>query len=256
MSYGLYISSEGAHSQEYKLRVIANNLANMETSGFKRDFSIQKSRNTEAIKLGEDYPGSGTINDIGGGVITAGTRSEFTQGPMKNTGLKSDVAITGPGWFVMQNTESGENFLTRSGNFQLLNDGSLVTYSGPTKYALCDENLTPMRINPTDPNWQFTKEGALLQGETRQNLALVTPNDTTQMVKVGENMFRSEAGYTPLAPGERNVQSGFLEASNVNPAGEMVDMIVTSRAVETNIKMIQTQDELTNGLLSRAMRVA
>jgi flagellar basal body rod protein FlgG len=156
----------------------------------------------------------------------------------------------------MQNTETGENYLTRSGNFQLLNDGSLVTYSGPTKYALCDENLMPMQINPSDPNWQFSEEGALMQGENRVNLALVTPNDTTQMVKVGENMFRSEAGHTPLPPAERNIKPGFLEASNVNPAGEMVDMIVTSRAVETNVKMIQTQDALTNGLLSRAMRVA
>ncbi|MGL6225444.1 MAG: flagellar hook-basal body protein [Thermoguttaceae bacterium] len=257
MSYGLYVSAEGAHSQEYRLRTIANNIANVDTPGFKREVALQMARNTERIDLGDDYPGSGTINDISGGVITVGTATEFIMGKIESTNERTDVAINGEGFFVVQNQRNGELLLTRAGNFDVLSDGRLVMQSGRGQFAVCDDAMQPIVIaDPNDPTWHITEDGAIQQaGGVRTNMALVVPNNDKGMVKLGENVYRSLDGQTPVPQMERSFKQGALEKSAVNPASEMIEMIVASRAIETNSKMMQTQDELTGGLLSKVLRI-
>ena len=99
MSYGLYISAEGAQVQAQRLEVIANNMANVETPGFKRDIPTFQARFAEAIQRGTSYPGSGGIDDGGGGVKMIGVETDFTTTTLRNTDIPTDFAINGDGFF-------------------------------------------------------------------------------------------------------------------------------------------------------------
>lgn len=261
MSYGLYVSAEGAHAQEYRMRVIANNIANVETPGFKRELAMQQARHAERIHWGDDYPGSGSMNDISGGVKTIGTQTEFEKlGTVMETGEKTDVCIAEPNaWFVYRNMQTGEDFLSRAGNFQILADGSLVAQSGTTKFAVLDEDLEPMRLeNPEDPRWTIRDDGTLQEpaGGLETRFALVRPVTQHNMIRMRENVYQSLDGFEAIPDNDRNVRQNMLEGSSVNPAAEMIEMIVASRAIETNIKMMQSQDDITGGLISRVLRVS
>lgn len=252
MPYGLYLSADGAHSQTKRLEVIAHNLANVDTVGFKRELAIFQARPAEATERGEDYFGSGSINDIGGGVEVLETKTDFSAGPMKNTGTKTDLAIRGDAFFVVQKDD--QNFLTRAGNFHVNNRGELLTQYGQKQYAVVDELLTPIVINPADPDWEFTPTGQLRQGGTVRNLALVKPESLGDLARAGQNLFRPLGEFTPVPASERQVAVGFLEGSGVQPTTEMIEMIETSRAVEANINMMKAQDEMLSGLINRVMR--
>src|ERR1700693_5408410 len=114
MPYGLYISAEGAQVQTRRLDIIANNIANVDTVGFKRDLAVMQSRYSEAIERGTAYPGSGSINDIGGGVQFHQTVTDFSPGPLRKTGNPSDAALQGEGFFVV--SKGQEHLLTRAGD--------------------------------------------------------------------------------------------------------------------------------------------
>ena len=253
MPYGLYLSADGAHTQSKRLDVIAHNLANVDTVGFKRELAIFQARQAEATQRGEDYFGSGSVNDVGGGVEVVQTKTDFSAGPFKNTGVKTDLAIRGDAFFVVQKDD--QNFLTRAGNFHVNNQGELLTQYGEKQYAVVDEKFSPIVINRADPNWEFTPTGQLRQGGTIQDLALVKPESLGDLARVGQNLFRPLGEFTPVPPGERQVAVGFLEGSGVQPTTEMIEMIETSRAVEANVNMMKAQDEMLSGLISRVMRV-
>src|SRR4051794_36685239 len=118
MPYGLYMAAEGAQIQQQRLQVIANNLANMETAGFKRDVPMFQARFAEAIQQGLDYPHSRTQNDIGGGVKLMGVETDFASGSLRETNMPTDFAVNGDGFFQVRGKD-GETYLTRAGNFTL-----------------------------------------------------------------------------------------------------------------------------------------
>ncbi|GHT47156.1 flagellar basal body protein [Planctomycetales bacterium] len=266
MSYGLYISSEGAMSQEYKMQTIANNIANLETPGFKREVALQMARHTESVAIGEIDFDTGLMTDIGGGVHTIGTHTEFKQGPIKATEVESDLAIEGDGWFRVRDLANGEEFLTRAGNFQVNRNGQFVTEWGRSRFQLLDTDGEVVGLpDPNSKTWHITDDGVLHEaGVGRlQQIALVQPDNMKNMVKVGENVYRfhelneGELGYTDIPDVERpRIRSGHLEMSATNPSTEMIEMIVTSRAVETNVKMMHTQDEATSALINQVLRIA
>jgi flagellar basal body rod protein FlgG len=260
MSYGLYISSEGAMAQEYRMQTIANNIANLETPGFKRELALQMARHTESVAIGEIEFGSGLITDIGGGVHTIGTHTEFKQGPISPTEIESDLAIQGDGWFQVRDMSNGELFLTRAGNFQVDQNGMFVTEWGRSRFQLLDiEGEAVMLPDPNSKTWHITDDGVVHeQGIGRvQQIALIQPLNMKEMVKTGENVYRLEGEYRDFDLEERpRIRSGHLEMSATNPSTEMIEMIVASRAIETNVKMMHTQDEATAGLISRVLRVA
>ncbi|MDR1268620.1 MAG: flagellar hook basal-body protein, partial [Planctomycetaceae bacterium] len=238
MSYGLYISSEGAMAQEYRMQTIANNIANLETPGFKRELALQMARHTESVAIGEIEFGSGYITDIGGGVHTIGTRTEFKQGPISPTEVESDLAIQGDGWFQVRDMSNGEMFLTRAGNFQVDQNGMFVTEWGRSRFQLLDiEGEAVTLPDPNSKTWHITDDGVVHeQGIGRvQQIALVQPLNMKEMVKTGENVYRLEGEYRDFDLAERpRIRSGHLEMSATNPSTEMIEMIVASRAVETN----------------------
>lgn len=251
MPYGLYISAEGAQAQVQRLEVIANNLANVDTVGFKRELALFQARYAEEIEQGEVDPGTGTIEDVGGGVTVMEMKTDFSPGPMKRTGIATDVAIEGDGFFVVR--KGDEDFLTRAGNFRINSSGELVTQQG---YAVLHDDNEPIAISRENGPWELTSFGAIRQRGTVQNLAIVQPESLGDLVKVGENLFRPLAEPRPVSPEGRRVLGGYLELSGVQPTTEMIAMIEASRAVEANLNMMRTQDELLSGLVNRLMRVS
>ncbi len=249
MPYGLYLSAEGAEVQSLRMDVIANNLANVETTGFKRQLAISQARYAEAIELGLKSADTGSLEDLGGGVMMDETATDFAPGPLVKTGNRADVAIKGEGFFLVQKGE--EAHLTRAGNFSTTAAGNLVTQQG---YNVLSQDGNPITIDPSDPTWKITSSGAVVSAAGSQNLALVEPDSLGDLVRVGENLFRSLSEPQPLPANRRGVIPQHIEGSGVKPTTEMVEMIHTSRIFEANINMMKTQDEMLSGLVNRVLK--
>lgn len=248
MPYGLYISAEGALVQSQRMENIASNLANASTVGFKRDLAAFQARYAEETQRGLDAPGAGSINDLGGGVDSSGVFTDFSQGRLENTYVPTDMALEGPGYFVVR--RNGQDFLTRAGNFMLTSGGALVTQEGDP--VISDER-TPVVLNPLEGPWQVNGAGTIVQGGNKLNLAIVAPQSQGDLVKVGDNLFAPLSPPQPLPFEARRVQSGALEGSTVNAVSEMTDMIETSRVFEANVNMVRNQDTILGELISRVL---
>ncbi len=248
MPYGLYLSAAGAEVQRQRLNVLSNNLANVNTTGFKRELAVLQSRAAEAIEQGTAHPGSGDLNDLGGGVEMPATLTDFSQGLMQQTSNATDLAIDGEGFFVVQGEQ--EPMLTRAGDFTLDATGRLVTQGGQ---PVLSEEGGPILVDPRVPI-EISPLGVVRQNDLAIPLAVVKPHSPADLVKMGENQFRALAEVAPVPLAERNVRQFTLERSTVRPTIEMVNLIETSRAYETNIRMIQHQDEMSSQLLSRVLK--
>ena len=250
MPYGMYISAEGAQAQAMRMEVIANNLANVDTTGFKGDVITFRSRFSEAIEEGLADAGDSSINDIGGGVTIESVRTDFSPGPLRQTDIDTDLAVAGDGFFTVQ--KDGATFLTRAGNFKLTSAGQLVTQEGAT---VLNDSGGPIVIDSDLGPWQLAQDGTITQAGTMVSLlGLRKPVSLGDLAKVGENLFRPLAETVPVSATERNVLQGYLEGSAINPTREMVAMIKTSRAFEANTRLIQHQDQLISALVNRVLR--
>lgn len=248
MPYGMYISAEGAQVQSQRLQTIANNMANVETPGFKRDIATFQSRFAEAIQQGTDYSGSRSQNDIGGGVKIANTHTDFSSGTLRNTKLPTDFASMGDGFFQARGKD-GEILLTRAGNFTIDSQGRLLTQNS---LPVLDDSGADITLDGSQP-WELLPGGRISQDGAATNLGLARPQSLGDLVKVGGNMFRSLGPTAQVPDEERTVRQGYLEESGSNPTSEMMAMIETTRAFEANSKMIQFQDSLMGGLVNRVL---
>ncbi|MCA9100273.1 MAG: flagellar hook basal-body protein [Planctomycetales bacterium] len=251
MPYGLYISAEGAQAQQKRMEVIANNLANVDTTGFKRQLATVQSRYAEAIEQGLDHPGSGSINDVGGGVQMIATQTDFSKSPLKQTGGRADLAIDADGVFFKV-LKGDQEMLTRAGNFTVRSNGDLVTQQG---YQVLSTEGRPVRVDPLQ-FWEITPEGAMRQNGGATPLAMVTLESLSQLVNVGENLFEPLAPTVDVPLAGRGVKRGYLEASGVEPTREMMEMIETSRAFEANVNLIRLQDQVLGTYINRALRTS
>jgi flagellar basal-body rod protein FlgF/flagellar basal-body rod protein FlgG len=247
MAYGMYISAEGALAQSLRMETIANNLANVDTTGFKQDLARFQARYAEEIASGLAPAGDGNVNDLGGGVMACEGTTDFSPGPLKNTGVDTDMAIRGRGFFVVD--RGGEPMLTRAGNFQVTPDGMLVSGSGD---PVLSEDGTPIVFSGP---WKFGEDGSIQLPDGVARLAIAEPQSLGDLVKVGDNLFRSLAPTQPLPPELRSVAQGFLEGSGVNAVTAMVEMIETTRAFEANVNMIRNHDSMFGTLISRILKV-
>ena len=249
MSYGLYISAEGARAQEQRVESLANNLANVDTPGFKRDLALFQARYAEETSQGLDFPGSQSLNDLGGGVTVCGTRTDFSPGPVKRTDSPTDLTLRGDGFFMVRKPDG--DFLSRAGNFMFNSDGKLVTQEN---YPVLSDQGTPIEIDPDQGPWQLAPGGQIVQGGEAQNLAIVQPASTAILRKIGQNLFASSSAPQPVADDQRGVESGFLEQSDVKPTSEMMELIEASRAFEANLSMIRNHDQMLGTLTSRILK--
>lgn len=248
MPYGLYISAEGADVQRRRLEVLANNLANVETPGFKRELAIAQERHAEEIQRGLAAAGSGSLNDVGGGVMTRETMSDFAPGPFKETGQRTDLAIDGPGMFAVS-TPRGVRY-TRAGDFSIDRNQRLVTQQG---YAVLADDGQPITIS--DPEWSVSDRGEIRQGGGLTPLRIVQ-QDPRALRHEAENLFVPLGDEEParLAPNQRTVRGGFLEGSSVSPVSEMALLIEATRAYEANVRMIQNHDSVLGQLFGRVLK--
>lgn len=245
----MYISAEGAQAQVRRMEVISNNLANVNTPGFKPSHATFQARFAEAVEQGLAPAGSGQEEDIGGGVMMVGTPTDYSSGAINVTGQKTDMAIDGEGFFQVR--KGNDTYLTRAGNFKIDSAGQLMTQSG---YPVLDTSGTPITISSSD--WQLSAEGGIVQageGEAKL-LALMKPNSLGDLVPSGDNLFRSLASVDSIEPAARRVLGGHLEMSGVNPTTAMMELIETSRAIEANMKLIQNQDHMLSQLIGRVLQ--
>jgi len=250
MYYGLYMSAAGAHAQNTKVEVLSNNIANVNTVGFKRELALLQARESEAIERGATGRGTGAIEDVGGGVRMNATFTDFSPGTMQLTHIPSDLAIDAPNTFFEVQRDN-QKLLTRAGNFHISNDGMLQTTQGDAVLASDGE---PIQLDP-DREVRFISGGVVEQAGNRVELALVRPMNVSALQKVGENYFSAGRGAEPVPAEDRLVRSGYLEMSGVNPVEEMVELITASRAYEANVRIIQQHDTATSELISRMLKV-
>ena len=128
MDYGLYVAAAGANAQSKRLEVLSNNMANVDTVGFKQELAVLEARYSRAVRDGIDYPGSRDINDLGSGASMVETVTDYSPGKFKETDGDLDVAIDGNGFFLVD--DNGRQLLTRAGNFQINAQGELLTDQG------------------------------------------------------------------------------------------------------------------------------
>ena len=249
MSYGLYLSAAGANAQSHRLEVLSHNLANINTPGFKPHMALLQSRPSQAIEDGTALAGSGTVDDISGGVGIKPTVTQFNQGAVRHTGNRTDLAINDNDSFFAIEHE-GKQLLTRSGNFLFDSRGTLVTPNGD---SVRSTNGSPITINPA-LSYEVSDDGAIVQGGARQQVLLVKPRALGDLSRVGENLFESLTPVSEVPNNQRSIVSGALESSAVEPTGAMMQLIEASRVYEANIRMIQSQDESMGQLIGRMLR--
>jgi flagellar basal body rod protein FlgG len=210
---------------------------------------VLQARAAEDIEQGRDYAGSRTLNNIGGGVEVSGSVLDLSQGPLKKSGIDTDLAIQGDGYFVVQH--GNQRLLTRSGNFVLTSTGQLTTQEG---YPVLSEDNEQLVIDPSAGPWRITPGGSLLQNGNSINLALVRTDSAGDLVKVGDNFFSPLVDPRAVPVDQRKVLTGFLEQSSVRPTLEMMDLIETSRAVEANVNMVRNHDQMLGALVERVIK--
>lgn len=249
MTYGLYMSATGANAQSHRLEVLSHNLANINTVGFKPHLAILQSREAEAIQRGEISPGLRGVDDLTAGVGVQPAMTQFDQGPIKTTGRKTDLALNdASSFFVVKRGD--QEYLTRAGNFIVDAQGQLVTSHGDAVLSTAGNNI---RVNPSLP-FEVMTDGAIVQGGERQLVKLVRPAALGDLTRVGDNMYQSLTSVNEVGSNERQVTSGALEQSAVNPTRAMMELIEATRVYEANVRMIQTQNDATEQLIGRALR--
>jgi flagellar basal-body rod protein FlgG len=252
----LYSAATGMAAMETKLDVIANNLANIETTAFKRgraNFEDLFYRH-EKMPGAEDSAGQYTPTgiSIGLGSKVSSIQTEFRQGAFQQTGRELDVAIEGPGFFQVIDP-SGDTVYTRAGNFSVNADGTLVLGSAATGRLLepsidIPPDATAISISPQGVvsvrqpgNTAMTDVG---------NIELVSFINPEGLLKLGENLYaETDASGAPTTgvPGENGLgvlRQAFLEASNVEPVRELIDLITTQRGFELNSQVVQAGDQI------------
>ncbi len=247
----LWVAKSGLDAQQTRMAVISNNLANVNTTGFKRGRAVFEDLMYQNIR---QVGGQSTQNtqlptglQLGTGVRTVSTEKLHTQGNVQPTENALDVAINGRG-FLQILMPNGETNYTRDGSFKLDSTGQLVTSGGLT--------LNPAITVPADAeSLTIGKDGtvsATVAGVSQQLGQLQTANfiNPTGLEAVGENLYReSTSSGAPIVgtPGEGEfgalIQNA-LETSNVNVVEELVNMIETQRAYEMNSKAISTTDQM------------
>jgi flagellar basal-body rod protein FlgF len=283
----MYTGAAGMVVQQHTMDTISNNLANVDTTGYKEDVSVHEAfpelllRRMQVeltpLPISTNSPILGSVDrapvvgKLGTGVAQDEVYTVYTQGSFKETTNPFDIALEGEGFFVVD-TPYGER-LTRNGSFHIGPEGFLVTKEGYP--VLGEEGPIQVKLN----NFIVDQDGRIFQNEdfagdprrlvsmtendwanTEQvdTLRIVNVDQTRYLRKLGSSMYATtwESGEAFIAEGDGRalVRQGFLETSNVNAVKQMVRMIEVNRAYEANQKVIQSEDQASDKLINQAMR--
>lgn len=288
MVRGIYTAASGMTAQQHRMDAISNNLANVDTNGYKRDLAVHKAFPELLLRRMSDdgivqFPmrrdpigsidKSPVVGRLGTGVEQNEVFTIFEQGAVQYTENPFDLALEGDGFFVVE-TPLGPRY-TREGAFTLGAEGLLVNQNG---YPVLDEESRPIEIKAN--NFMIDSDGRLFInarfGDDPLRLVSQMENEWDQPVEIarlqvvgfaqprylqkqGQNLYLQtpDSGESSLLDGAARptVLQGFLEKSNVNVVAEMVHMIEVNRAYEANQKVIQSHDQSTSKLVNEALRV-
>ncbi len=245
-----YAAAAGALVQEKRLEVLSNNLANIDTIGFKADRAVFSTYLNDKLKMSVSEAKAQTSNtntipvssfrQSNSQVKFEGIKTDFSAGQIKQTGNVLDVALEGKGFFCVE-VENGMEQYTRKGNFKLNEDGQLVTHEGALVLGNGGKDITL-----GDGEITIDELGNILVDGTKCSaLKIVDFSNPEQLIKTGD------ASFIPGAPGVKGkeadvikVKQGFVERSNVNPIKVMTEMIEVHRAFESYQKVIRSMDDM------------
>ena len=250
----LHTAATGMAAQELNVQVISNNIANLRTTGFKKQTAAFQDLIYEHVRrVGAQSSDQGTILpvgvDIGGGVKTVGTPRSMTQGTLSQTGNDLDLAISGEGFFKILMPDGTFQY-TRDGTFQMDNQGRVVTAGG----------------NPVQPTITIPNNASGITVNEQGQVTVTLPGSSTNTVlgQIGVTRFINKAGLQPVgsnqfvettssgtpqdgtanSEGYGKITQGSLEQANVDVVSEMSDLIAAQRAYEMNAKVISAADQM------------
>jgi flagellar basal-body rod protein FlgG len=250
----LHTAATGMAAQELNVQVISNNIANLRTTGFKKQTADFQDLIYEHVRrVGAQASDQGTILpvgvDLGGGVKTVGTPRSMTQGTLSQTGNDLDLAIGGEGFFKILMPDGTFQY-TRDGTFQMDNQGRIVTAQG----------------NPVQPTITIPNNASGISVNAQGQVSVTLPGSTTSTIigQIGLTRFINKAGLLPVgsnqfadtpssgapqdgignAEGYGAITQGSLEQANVDVVSEMSDLIAAQRAYEMNAKVISAADQM------------
>lgn len=260
MIRGWYTGASGMNAQQNRLDAISNNLANVDTAGYKRDITVSKSfpelliRRTNLDGVYETPFGSAeaapVIGKLGLGIETNENYTDFAQGSFRQTDQNTDVAFGGKGFFAVQ-TPLGERY-TRDGNFIIGKEGILETKNG---YPVLGEKGF---IRVENDRFTVNEDGIISSQEDSEvidRFKVVRFDNERYLKKMGNNLYSSNeiSGLAHIAEGSERPKflQGYMETSNVNVVNEMVQMIEVNRAYEANQKTITSEDSMMGTLWTK-----
>ncbi|WP_415922543.1 flagellar hook-basal body complex protein [Tateyamaria sp. SN6-1] len=220
-----------------EMQVVANNIANTATSGFRQE-GVTFSEYVSAMRGGPSLSmGQGNVR-----------QTSFEQGALDQTGGTYDLAIEGDGFFLIE-TPEGER-LTRAGGFSSNAEGDLVTFDG---YRVLDAGGAPVFVPPDARSISISPDGTIsADGALVGQIGVVRPLDQADLVREGGVMFRSDAGFEPSDTAR--VLQGFVETSNVDPIGQLARMIEIQRAYEMGQNFLNSEDERVRRAMDAMMK--
>lgn len=254
MQDSVYNSLFGALTQKYTLDLIANNLANVNTPGYKKEKISFKDVLThyahdfldpnKGIKGGVRWPEKDLLTQPRIDQVV----TDFSQGELIKTGNPLSLAIEGKGFFKVQ-TEEGIMY-SRGGNFQLDSNGYIITNQG---YQLLGQN-GPIQV-PTSQNIQITPDGILFSGNDQIDIIpIVNFEDPQKLKKIGGGLYKAEEGVQEIPAEDVKIFQGYIESSNVEVATELVNMLETLRIFEALQKTMTNTNDQDRNLISKMGR--
>ncbi|XPV69254.1 MAG: flagellar basal-body rod protein FlgG [Halarcobacter sp.] len=253
MIRGLYTAATGMHSMQHQIDVISNNIANVNTLGFKKDRAEFQDLMYESLNFTAGRTSQTSVNptgiDVGLGVKVSGVQKNFLEGDLKLTSNTLDIAIEGNGFFQITKPD-GELAYTRNGGFKLDNEGNIVNAQG---YLLEPQITIPDNVKDVTIALDGTVTATNPTTNTEVNLGQIQIADfinPSGLTPLGDSLYSaSEASGDPLVGNPDSEQfgslrQGMIELSNVKLVDEMVNLITAQRAYEANSKAITTSDSM------------
>ena len=259
MSYGLQISASGAFTALYRQDVYANNLANMDTVGFKSELPTTRPRASVREEDGVQHlPSSALLERLGAGVMMNPNRMELGQGAMRATGRDLDCAFQGEGYFAVKDAsgpQGGGMLLTRDGRFARSAKGQLVMAT--TGLPVLDAQNRPIEIAESG-KLSIDGEGTISQdGNVIAKLAIVNIPNPDGATRMGANLLKpTDSQLNQRSPATGSIRQGALEESTVDEVMALMDVTSASRDVDANIALIQQHDRLMERAIQSLGRTA
>jgi flagellar basal body rod protein FlgG len=254
MLYGLYLSATGVMTNSYRQDVIANNLANSETVGFKKDLAMFRQRPTAAEESPDKRGWSNPLLEgIGGGTFAEPTVVDTSEGALERTGNKLDAAIQGTGFFTVD--DKGTTRLTRNGQFMIDSNNNLVTTNG--KQNVLDAQGNPIKLDgKLQGKTEISQDGTISQDNNIVGkLGVVDVPDPAKLKNEGGSLF-SYPNPGDFTPSNSVVHGETVENANVDSATELTQLMDTQRQLEANANMIHTQDGTLDKLINIVGKVS